>query len=70
MSSLSSECKRLGFAPMSAKNAWKLFFQRSQTLMPRPPYLWYFELRGFKHRDRIDSHATYSRLFSPLAVCP
>jgi len=46
LSILSSECKGLGISPISSRKFLKLDCHRSQTLIPRPPYLWYEGLLG------------------------
>jgi len=45
-----------GRAPMSDKNCAKLVFQAVQTVIPRPPYLWYAGLLGLSQRRNIACH--------------
>jgi hypothetical protein len=59
-----------GRSPMSDTNAAKSFFHRSQTEMPRPPYLSNANALGFSQRFFIPSHRMYSGWRSPTEAQP
>lgn len=55
---------------MSAKNASNEAIQRSQTVMPRPPYELKRGLRGLRHRFFIIDHDLYSAVVVLFRVAP
>lgn len=55
---------------MSTRNAEKLLFHRSQTVIPRAPYHRYALSRGLEQRFIIAVHGPYSGAFTFLAAPP
>ena len=55
---------------MSARNASKLFRQRSQTVMPRPPYSGHDLQFGLVQRCTIDDQEQYVGVARLFDVCP
>lgn len=63
-------CFGVGLGPMSARKFSNEVRQRSQTLMPRPPYPLKSLDAGRVQRSFIAFHAAYSRDFLPLRAHP